>query len=141
MVNRFLIRTLRKTSFAIILCMLAVIIGVCGRVEAVTEESGIKLEINAGYQGSIKPNEWFPARLLLTNNTGEDLKGEIVISIFGTGIRTMSDIVIPAEIPMGSAVEYTASVPGEELHKDNNKIRFYKRSDNRTRLHRCKFND
>ena len=127
-VNRFLLKGSRSVAFAIVIGMIAAFLGMCGSVQAAPLENGIVLEQNVGYQGYMKQNEWYPVRLTLTNNTPDDLKGELVISFLSSNSSTTSDIVIPAELPKGTEIQLTASIPGDVLNKNSSKIRYYKDS-------------
>lgn len=126
--NRFLRKGNRAVIFTVLFSMIAALLGVTGQVQAAPEESGILLNASVGYQGNMKQNEWYPARFTLTNTTDADLKGELVISYLIANTQTSSDIVIPAVLPKGTAIELTASIPGELLNQNNNQIRFFKDS-------------
>jgi len=123
MVNCFISFKKRTTALMVIISMIAVFLGMSGSVQAAAQENGIALETSVGFQGYMKQNEWYPVRLTLTNHTSEDLKGDVVVSIIES-----YDLVIPAELPQGTAIQLTASIPGEVLNKNNSKIRFYKDS-------------
>ncbi|MEV5024657.1 DUF7408 domain-containing protein [Paenibacillus sp. LPE1-1-1.1] len=118
----------RAVKFTFLFSMIIAFLGVAGHVQAAPDQSGISLKASVGYQGYMKQNEWYPARFTLTNTTDEDLKGELVISFLMMNLQTSSDIVIPAELPKGTAIELTASIPGELLNQNNNRIRFFKDS-------------
>jgi hypothetical protein len=93
-------------------------------VHADGEGSGISLQSTIGYQGSYKDGRWYPARLILTNDTEDTLKGDLVLSyINGDNVTTNS--VVPLELPPGSPVQVTVGVPGVILNKDSNRIAFY----------------
>ncbi len=66
-----------------------------------------------------------PAHLTLTNRTNTDLKGEVVISVISPYGGMTTDYVVPVELPKETPVELTVSLPGTQLSKDNNKIRFF----------------
>ncbi|WP_054028894.1 DUF4350 domain-containing protein [Bacillus sp. FJAT-28004] len=123
MVNRFINFRNRTIAYAVIISMIAAFLGISGSVQAASLENGIALETSVGFQGYMKQNEWYPARLTLTNRTSEDLKGDVVVTITGA-----NDLVIPVELPQGTAIQLTASIPGEVLNKNNSKIQFYKDS-------------
>ncbi|WP_419873180.1 DUF7408 domain-containing protein [Candidatus Pristimantibacillus sp. PTI5] len=118
----------RAVKFTVLFSMIIAFLGMAGHVQAAPDQSGISLKASVGYQGYMKQNEWYPARFTLTNTTDEDLKGELVISFLMMNLQTSSDIVIPAELPKGTAIELTASIPGELLNQNNNQIRFFKDS-------------
>ena len=54
-----------------------------------------------------------------------DLKGEVVISVISPYGGMTTDYVVPVELPKETPVELTVSLPGTQLSKDNNKIRFF----------------
>lgn len=128
MVNRFFIKGSRSVALTVVFGLITAFLGMGGSVQAASLENGILLDASVGYQGYMKQNEWYPVRLTLTNKTADDLKGEVVISILSSSSSTTSDIVIPAELPKGSAIQLTASIPGDVLSRNSNKIRFYRDS-------------
>ncbi len=127
-VKRFFRKGFQSFGFAVICFLLAVCPVLSGNVKAAEQGSGISLELSSGFQGYVKQNEWYPVRLTLTNNTAQDLKGELVITNQSSRNGMTVDTVIPAELPRGAAIQLTASIPGDVLNKDNNSIHFYKDS-------------
>lgn len=96
------------------------------RAFAAPKEEGIEVHTTVGYQGLIKQNQWYPVRFTLTNKTGNDLKGELVLSSVSGMSSSTADYVVKTELPVQTTVELTIAVPGDVLAKDSNKIRFYK---------------
>lgn len=94
-------------------------------VYAEEKQAGIELQSNVGYQGAYKDGRWYPVRLTLTNETGSDLSGDLVLSYLNGDNRT-TDEVVPLELPQGSPIQVTIGVPGINLNKDTNRITFYK---------------
>lgn len=123
MVNRFIHLRNRTIAYAVMISLIAAFLAGTGNAQAAATEKGISLETSVGFQGYMKQSEWYPVRLTLTNQTAEDLKGEVVISIAGS-----NDLIIPTELPLGTAIQLTASIQGELLNRSNSKIRFYKDS-------------
>ncbi|MGO4543977.1 hypothetical protein AB4Z29_04200 [Paenibacillus sp. 2TAB23] len=126
--NRIRTKGKQAAALAVFFSMLTALLAFNGVAKAAAEESGILVNVSAGFKGYMKQNEWYPVKLTLTNATEEDLKGELVISHLLQNTQASSDIVIPAVLPVGTAITVTASLPGEVLNKSNSKIRFYKDS-------------
>ncbi|MGG4147639.1 hypothetical protein ABEW34_31485 [Paenibacillus algorifonticola] len=116
-----------KLKLFIMMIMIAGLCTVLGTTgsKAYAEAAGIELKTEAGYQGSMKMDKRMPAHLTLTNRTNADLKGEVVISIITPYGGMTTDYVVPVELPKETPVELTVSLPGTQLGKDNNKIRFF----------------
>lgn len=89
-------------------------------------DGGLRIHAKTGFQGLYKGTAWIPVTLSLTNETGKDMAGEAVVSVWVNGMTT--DYVIPAELPRGSTVELPLAIPGMELNKDSTKIRFFEGS-------------
>jgi hypothetical protein len=88
------------------------------------EEATIDLQSNVAFQGSFKDGRWYPAKLELTNESDEALKGDLVLSYLN-GENGTTDAVVPLELPPGSPIQVTIGVPGVVLNKDTNRIAFY----------------
>lgn len=88
------------------------------------EEAAIDLQSTVAFQGNFKDGRWYPARLQLTNESAEAIKGELVLSYLN-GDNGTTDAVVPLELPPGSPVQVTIGVPGVVLNKDSNRIAFY----------------
>ncbi|MDQ0059766.1 DUF4350 domain-containing protein [Paenibacillus harenae] len=120
-------RFMRITMFAITLSLIAGIVLQAGsKANAAPQDEGIEVQTSIGYQGNVKQNEWYPVRFKLTNKTGEDVKGELVLSAVSSMSNSSVDYVANAELPMNTEVELTISVPGDSLSKNTSKIRFFK---------------
>ncbi|MFD0959574.1 DUF7408 domain-containing protein [Paenibacillus chungangensis] len=88
---------------------------------------GIESKVAAGYQGMYEPGQWYPVRISLTNRSDRHLQGELVFSTYSTEYGA-SDYVVETELPMESEVEVVIGVPGMNLDKENNTIRFFEQS-------------
>ncbi len=118
----------RTAALVVLFSMLALMLVSTGGAQAATSENGIILNAIAGFKGSVKQDEWYPVKLSLTNSTDEDLKGELVISYMMQSTQATSDIIIPVDLPMGSVITLSASIPGDMLNANNNKIRYFQGS-------------
>lgn len=120
-------RFIRFTMYAIALSLLAGIVLQAGsKANAAQQDEGIEVQTSIGYQGNVKQNEWYPVRFKLTNKTGKDVKGELVLTAVSSMSNSSVDYVASAELPMNTEVELTIPVPGDSLSKNTSKIRFFK---------------
>ncbi|MDQ6419154.1 hypothetical protein RB620_06840 [Paenibacillus sp. LHD-117] len=92
--------------------------------QAEPEKAVIDLQSAVGFQGNHKEGRWYPARVTLTNESDEALKGELVLSYIN-GDNGTTDAVVPLELPPGSPVQVTLGIPGVVLNKDTNRVAFY----------------
>lgn len=126
--NRLFMKWNPIIAIAVVFSLLAALSLQTDKAQAAPGDGGIEVQTRSGFQGFMKENKWFPVKLTLTNQTDSDLKGEVVVSAVSPMSGSMSDYVIPAVLPMQTAVELTFAIPGGVLNKDNSKIRFYKDS-------------
>jgi len=97
------------------------------KASAAESDGGIAIQKKVGFQGSYKQNKWYPVSVTMTNRTGEDKSGEAVLSTINSqGITT--DLVVPVDLPVGSAVEVSFALQGTVLNKDSSLIRFFEGS-------------
>ncbi|MCU6707199.1 hypothetical protein M6D81_00640 [Paenibacillus sp. J5C_2022] len=98
-----------------------------GTTHADKSSIGIESKVAAGYQGMYELGQWYPVRISLTNRSDRHLQGELVFSTYSTEYGA-SDYVVETELPMESEVEVVIGVPGMNLDKENNTIRFFEHS-------------
>lgn len=97
------------------------------KAAAAESDGGIAIQKKVGFQGSYKQNKWYPVSVTMTNRTGEDKSGEAVLSTINSqGITT--DLIVPVDLPVGSAVEVSFALQGTVLNKDSSLIRFFEGS-------------
>ena len=88
---------------------------------AETEDAGIELRWELGFQSVHKQGKFARLRLVLTNRTGRDLQGDVVFA-YDDGYP--KEIAVPAELPADTPIVVEMTVPGLSYNKDNNRIRF-----------------
>ncbi len=122
-------RLMRFTMFVVVCGLLAAMALQTGSTAiAAPQTEGIAIQTSVGYQGTVNQNEWYPVRFKLINQTGEDVKGELVLTAVSSMSNTSVDYVASAELPMNTEVELTIPVPGDSLSKNTSKIRFFNNS-------------
>lgn len=112
-------------AIALLLSLLAALFTPTQQVYADTNSGGIEAKIEAGFQSYVKQDKWYPVKLTLTNRTGKDIKGELVVSALSSYTGSTVDYVVPAELPQNTEVVLTVGIPGDALSKVNSLISFY----------------
>lgn len=83
-------------------------------IQEIEAEELIEINIEPGYEGSVKPAQPFPLQITV-NNKGEDFVGELTIK-FAPSQYAGGDIVIPINIPQETQKRWTVFHPG--IHPD-----------------------
>ena len=113
------------TAIILLLTVLAGLFSPLQRVFAEPQSGGIEVKAEAGFQNYVKAGKWYPVKLTLTNKTGKDVKGELVVSALSSSTGATIDYVAPAELPQNTEVVVTLGIPGDVLTKSNSLISFY----------------
>lgn len=120
-------RTVRRgvsaaLAAALLLAGLAGGAGASGRASA--ESLPLELKVEAGYQGKIKEDRWFPAVFTITNH-GEDLSGDLAVeAASATGGKDIA-YQVHVDLPKGSSKTVSLALPGMSYTDRNNRISFY----------------
>ncbi|CAH1197724.1 hypothetical protein PAECIP111893_00914 [Paenibacillus plantiphilus] len=122
--------TAMKAIILSFVAMLTILQSLPGRtaVAAPADETGIEIQSSAGYQGEIKGQRWFPAHFTLTNRTGRELSGELVVSVLSSYNGSKSDYSVKAELPMDTPITLSLALPSSQLGKTGSLIRFFENS-------------
>lgn len=114
-------------SFVALLTILQTLPGRAA-VAAPADETGIEIQSSAGYQGEIKGQRWFPAHFTLTNRTGRELSGELVVSVISSYHGSKLDYSVKAVLPMDTPITLSMALPSSQLGKTGSLIRFFEDS-------------
>ncbi|UVI32584.1 DUF7408 domain-containing protein [Paenibacillus spongiae] len=126
----------RTTTYvALLVCLLTIwalpIAGMpTGRVYAESNgaKKGIDMQASVGYQGVVKEGRWFPVFFTLTNQTANDISGELVMSVRSQWSGQMINYAVKAQLPKDTPIQLSIALPGMPLAKNNHHIRFYEGS-------------
>ncbi|RJE86848.1 hypothetical protein D3P07_16810 [Paenibacillus sp. 1011MAR3C5] len=119
-------RIIALHTAVVMACMLFAVVFI-PIAEAAGDEGGITIQRKVGFQGAYKQNKWYPVSVTLTNHTGKDKSGEAVLSaVTSEGITT--DLVVPIDLPVGTAIDVSFALPGTVLNQDTSQIRFFEGS-------------
>ncbi|MBW7473205.1 hypothetical protein K0T92_00445 [Paenibacillus oenotherae] len=95
---------------------------------AAETEAGIEIQSSAGYQGEMKEGRWFPAYFTLTNRTGRELSGELVVSVQSNWNGQKMDYSVKADLPIDTPISLSLAIPSSQLGERNNLVRFFEGS-------------
>jgi hypothetical protein len=91
---------------------------------AAAETVPLELKVEAGYQGKIKEDRWFPVQLTVTNK-GDDLSGDLAVEVASSSGGKDMSYQVHVELPKGSTKTVSLALPGMNLTDRNNRISFY----------------
>ncbi|RAV21733.1 DUF7408 domain-containing protein [Paenibacillus contaminans] len=99
--------------------------GLTFALPAHAEEAKLKLQIEPALNGQAKGDKWFPVQFTITNE-GSDISGELAVTL--PAPNGGKDVMYTAavDLPRQTAKTVTIALPGMTLHKNNNKVEFYK---------------
>lgn len=88
-------------------------------------QTGIEIQSSYGYQGEVKRERWFPAHFTLTNRTGRELSGELVVSVLSNMNGNKVDYSVMAELPLDTPITLSMAIPANQMGRAGSLIRFY----------------
>ncbi|WP_248924540.1 hypothetical protein [Paenibacillus hamazuiensis] len=103
--------------------------GFAAREAFAADPAGVELQIQAGFDGKIRDNRWFPVKFTITSPM-EDMSGDLVLQMVNpTGGKDVT-YVKHVDLPKMTAKTVWMTLPGTgmQLGSNNNVVKLYKGS-------------
>lgn len=92
--------------------------------KAAAEQAPLELTVEAGYQGKIKEDRWFPVQFTI-ENPGDDLTGELAVEVASPFDGKDMTYHVQLDLPKGSTKTVAMALPGMAMTERNNRIYYY----------------
>jgi hypothetical protein len=119
-----------KRSLSVLLAIAALGAAAAGTVnpgKAYGEAVPLEVKAEAGYQGKVKEDRWFPAQFTITNK-GDDLSGELAVEVASPLSGKDVTYTVRVDLPKNSTKNVSLALPGMSFTDQNNRVAFYKGS-------------